>query len=1089
MEKILDNKKAKVVDVLQDRIQAGSKLSVISAYFTIYAFDKLREQLERVDSLRFLFVEPTFTKQKEEKREFVINRNERERFLSGTEFEIKLRNELTQSKIAKECAEWIRNKVEFRSMMKSDASQTRAIHVSNPKEEFVVQGSIDFTATGIGAVPSRKLDLNMFSNDPQATREVLTWFDEIWDNPALAEDVKDQVLQNIQNIYKENSPEFLYFVTLYNVFREYLEELTEENILKPRTGIKDTTVWNKLYKFQKDGVMGAIAKLEKHNGCIIADSVGLGKTFEGLAIIKYYELRNCRVLVLAPKKLRDNWTLYRVNDSRNILAQDRFGYDVLNHTDLSRTSGTSGDINLETVNWGNYDLVVIDESHNFRNNDPRKDRKTRYRKLMEDIIRSGVKTKVLMLSATPVNNRLNDLKNQIAFITEGDDNALKEDGIRSISDTLRSAQLAFNTWLKLPTEGRKMGNLLSSLNIDYFKLLDALTIARSRKHIEKYYDLTDVGKFPVRRKPINQKTDIDTEGNFPTFDDINDSIRRLKLALYSPFTYVRPDRIAYYEKKYDIQVQGGRSVFRQEDRERNLVNLMRVNILKRLESSVYSYDLTLQRIHGRIVGVLKQIDDIERTGEDEEQFNLDNVTQEEAVDDENLEPEDLMIGTTVKVAFKDLDLVRWRQDLVDDEKRLSGLITDSKQVKPKRDAKLERLKQVIQEKMVHPINPGNRKVVIFSAFADTTNYLYEHIAKWAKNEFGVESALVTGSGPNLSTASDIPHQFGAILTNFSPLSKERDKVYPNIKTNIDILIATDCVSEGQNLQDCDCLVNYDIHWNPVRIIQRFGRIDRIGSKNDSIQLINFWPNLELDAYIRLESRVRGRMMLLNSSATGEDDIINETETDIMNDIEYRKNQLMKLQEEVVDLEDISGNLSITDLTMNDFKMDLMEYMKDHKQELENAPLGMYAVADRTRMTDSELKPGAIFVLKQAAFSGLESKEVNALHPYYLICIEEGGIIRHGYTQAKYILDMYKKLCRGVEGVNADLVAAFDRTTNEASDMRLYSSLLETAIANIIGKKQENVLTSLFSLGRSLIAEQGRLSGLDDFELVSFLVIK
>lgn len=1089
MEKILDNKKAKVVDLLRDKIKTGAKLSVISAYFTIYAFDKLREQLGNIDSLRFLFVEPTFTKQKEEKREFMINRVERERFISGSEFEIKLRNELTQSRIAKECAEWIRNKVEFRSMTKSDASQTRAIHVKNPKEEFVVQGSVDFTATGIGAVPSRKLDLNMYSDDTQATKEVLTWFDEIWNNPAYAEDVKGEVLQNIQNIYKENSPDFLYFVTLYNIFRDYLEELNEENIIKPRTGIKETLIWNKLYKFQKDGVMGAIDKLEKHNGCIIADSVGLGKTFEALAVIKYYELRNCRTLVLAPKKLRDNWTLYRMNDNRNVLAQDRFNYDVLNHTDLSRTNGVSGDINLETINWGNYDLIVIDESHNFRNNDPRKDRKTRYRRLMDDIIRSGVKTKVLMLSATPVNNRLNDLKNQIAFITEGQEDALKDQGIRSIGDTLRVAQSAFNTWLKLPTDSRKLNSLLSSLNIDYFKLLDALTIARSRKHIEKYYDLSDVGKFPLRSKPINYKTDIDIRGEFPTFNAINDSIRHLKMAIYSPLGYVRADRIAYYEKKYDLQVQGGRSVFRQQDREHNLVNLMRVNILKRLESSVYSYNLTLQRIHARIQGVINQIDEIERTGEEDDEYKLDLPNDEEEIADSIDPEEDTMIGTKVKVAFKDLDLVRWRQDLEDDLKRFTDLIADSRKIDPSRDAKLEKLKQAIQGKVAKPFNEGNKKILIFSAFADTTGYLYEHIANWAKETYGIDSALVTGAGANTTTAPDVRHDFGAILTNFSPLSKERDKIYPNAKSDIDILIATDCISEGQNLQDCDCLVNYDIHWNPVRIIQRFGRIDRIGSKNESVQLINFWPDLELDAYIRLEARVRGRMMLLNSSATGDDDIINETESDIMNDIEYRKNQLKRLQEEVVDLEDISGNLSITDLTMSDFKMDLMEYMKDHKQELENAPLGMYAIADKTLVTDSELKPGVIFTLKQAATSTLESKESNALHPYYLIYIEEGGTIRHGYTQAKHILDIYKKLCRGVDHINTDLVAKFDRDTDEARDMRTHSFLLETAIGNIIGKKQEKGLSALFSLGRSVIAEQGRLSGLDDFELVSFLVIK
>lgn len=1087
MNKFLDNKKSKVSTVLDEKIKKNAKLSVVSAYFTIYAFDKLKSSLKGIDSLRFLFVEPTFTKEKEEIREFYIHKLDRERRLSGSQYEIRLRNELTQSQIARECADWIRTKTEFRSLKKSDASRARAIHVQNTDSDFVVQGTLDFTSTGLGFTNSNKLEMNMYSDEQDATREMLSWFNEIWDNKGMVEDVKDEVLKSIENIYKENTPESIYFITLYNLFKDYLGDLTEEAIIKSRTGFKDTLTWNKLYKFQKDGVMGAIDKLEKHNGCIIADSVGLGKTFEALAVIKYYELRNHRVLVLCPKKLRDNWAIYRENDIRNVLSADRFGYDILNHTDLSRERGISGSINLETINWGNYDLVVIDESHNFRNNDPLKNVKTRYKKLMDDIIRSGVKTKVLMLSATPVNNKMNDLKNQVAFITEGNDNALAEEGIVNITNTLRVAQLQFNKWLEKPAEERKMETLLSHLNVDYFKMLDTLTIARSRRHIEKYYDLSEVGKFPVRLKPINVKSQIDIKGEFPTFEDINDSIRRLTLAIYSPLQYVMPDKIRKYEDKYDIKVRGGASAFKQADRERSIVHLMRVNILKRLESSVYSYNLTLNKISGKIESVLNQIEDY--NGAKDKYYKVEDE-QDEQIEGGDEQLEAMMIGNAVQVSLEDIDLVRWKQDLVSDVERLRQLIKDAELVTIDRDAKLAELKRVITDKIENEINTGNKKVVVFSAFADTANYLYKDIADWAKKKYKLHSALVTGGGTNKTNSKEIATHLSSILTNFSPVSKEKGMIYPTIKDEIDILIATDCVSEGQNLQDCDFLVNYDIHWNPVRIIQRFGRIDRIGSKNDRVQLVNFWPDMALDAYIRLEARVRGRMILLNSSATGEDDIINETEKDVMNDIEYRKNQLVKLQEEVVDLEDMSGNISITDMTMNDFKMDLMEYLRDHKAELETAPLGMYAIASKSGLNGAELEPGVIFTLRQVEEAESKSSEANAVHPYYMVYIQDDGQIRLTYLQAKYVLDVFKKLCNGVQATQQTLVELFNSETNEARDMSKYSALLRESIGHIIGKKQDKGLFELFkNIGKTSIAKDSTLSGLEDFELVSFLIVK
>ena len=1086
LPKIIDNKRnGKVVTELKDNICNGSKLSIISAYFTIYAYNELKKELSKVDKFRFIFTEPSFVKSDNEvQREFYIQHNENN--IAGNEFEMKLRNEMRQSAIAKECANWLSKKAEIKSLKRENPAQPRLIHIDNGNDSICINGSVDFTTDGLGITSSNRIDSNTCMYGNEFTSVYLQMFDELWNNTAAVEDVKEQVLQHMQVLYKENTPEFIYFITLYNVFKEYLGELTEDNIVKTKTGIKDTLIWNKLYKFQRDGVIGAIDKIEKYNGCIIADSVGLGKTFTALAIIKYYELRNDRVLVLTPKKLHDNWSVYTQNDKRNIFASDRFNYDVLNHTDLSRTSGYTGDISLATVNWSNYDLVVIDESHNFRNNPPVKDRVTRYERIMNDIIKSGVKTKILMLSATPVNNRMTDIKNQIAFITEGNDKALADVGITSIEQVLKKAQTVFNRWSELPDTKRTTESFVEMMNVDYFKLLDTLTIARSRKHIEKYYDSSEIGKFPDRRKPENVYADIDTLGEFPAIEKVNKQIKHLSLGLYSPLSYVLPEKRAEYERKYDMSVGSGQSVFRQADRETSLIGLIRVGLLKRMESSIYSFALTIEKILGRIRNTISIIDS--------NQYDIgDNMSIEDIDLDEN-DLDSLLFGNKVKVLLSDMDLVKWRQDLADDAAKLQLLLTDARKITVERDAKLLELKRIIENKIENPINPGNKKVIVFTAFADTANYLYDCLSEEFKGR-GIYSAIVTGAGNNRSTLP-ISAQYknsirmsdlNTVLTLFSPKSKECAKIYPDIQNEIDILIATDCISEGQNLQDCDYLINYDIHWNPVRIIQRFGRIDRIGSTNKEIQLVNFWAMKELDKYINLAQRVKGRMVLLNVSATGEEDYIEETESKEMKDLEYRKKQLEQLQNEVVDLEDISGGISITDVTFNDFKTDLMEYMKSHRKQLSDAPAGLYAVTRIDNSLRDSVKPGVIFALRQ--IKGKEqTKEQNSLFPFYLVYITNDGEVKLSYLQAKRILDYYKKLCCGKNEVLADLVAEFNAETNDGHNMKKYSDLLEASIQELIGKKQEIGVASLFSRGGTAM-QTSLFDGIEDFELVTFLVIK
>ncbi len=1084
--KVLDNKKYRVVDELKAGLDKGSKLSIISAYFTIYAYAELKKELGKINNMRFIFTEPTFVKKDTELiREYYIERNT-EKIMSGNEFEIKLRNEMKQAAIAKECAEWLQNKAEIKSLKEANPAQPRLVYIENYDENISINGTVDFTSDGLGITASNRIDSNMCLYGKDYTISFLQGFNELWENDAAVQDVKKKVLEQMRILYKENTPEFIYFVTLYNIFNNYLDELTEDNIVKSRTGFKETQIWNKLYKFQKDGVMGAIDKIEKYNGCIIADSVGLGKTFTALAVIKYYELRNDRVLVIVPKKLRENWTVYAMNDKRNIFAADRFNYDVLNHTDLSRTRGYSGEINLATLNWSNYDLVVIDESHNFRNNPSVKGRITRYQRFMDDIIKAGVKTKVLMLSATPVNNRMNDIKNQIAFITEGKDDAFKNVGLNSLEIILRKAQTVFNRWSELPDLERTTEKFVNMMDLDYFKLLDTVTIARSRKHIEKYYNLDEIGKFPTRLSPANKYPDIDTLDKFPPIENINKLIKKLTLCLYSPLGYVLPHKRASYEAKYDMEVRESQSVFRQTDREENLVGLMRVGILKRMESSINSFAITVGNILSKIEKTLEIIENNELDYDSELDIN------EIDIDDEEFD--NLMFGNNVKVLLQDMDLIKWKQDLLADKDKLETILLEAMEVTPDRDNKLKELKNLIEEKIKNPINTGNKKIIIFTAFADTAKYLYKNLSEdFAKRD--IYSAIVTGSGDNYSTLP-IPKgqrrtikmtDINTILTLFSPISKECSKIYPEIYEYIDILIATDCISEGQNLQDCDYLINYDIHWNPVRIIQRFGRIDRIGSQNESIQLVNFWATKDLDEYINLQQRVKGRMVLLDVSATGEENVIEMDSSKEMKDLEYRKKQLMKLQDEVVDLEDISGAISITDLTFNDFKIELMEYMKTKRKLLHEAPDGMYAIAEIDESVRDTVEPGVIFTLRQIK-SKEEAKEQNPLFPYYMIYITDSGEVKLSFLHAKKILDYYKKLCSGKNEVLKDLVEEFNKETNEGRKMVRYSDLLESSIVNLLNKKEDIGVVSLFSKGGTAM-QKSLFDGIDDFELITFLVIK
>ena len=1083
----IDNVNKLLGEELKKDLDKNSKLKIIASSFSIYAFEALKKELGKIDSLEFIFDSPTFTSddtsslKTKEKREFHIPKNNREQDVYGNEFEILLRNKLNQKAIAKECADWIKNKVTFKSS-KVNAPSQQFIYIDKQSDDNVLYTPVrSFTVADLGY----KKDNSVFTSilkirGFEQTKNYLDQFNILWEDRDKLENVTATITEHILSIYKENSPEYLYFFILYNIFNEFLEDINEDVLPDDNTGYKNSVIWNKLFDFQKDGVVGIISKMEKYNGCILADSVGLGKTFSALAVMKYYQQRNKSILVLCPKKLSENWTHYTGNTTTNILYKDRFNYDVLHHSDLTRYGGESNGMQLDRVNWGNYDVVVIDESHNFRNDEAVKGRETRYQKLMNQIIKSGVKTKVLMLSATPVNNRFNDLKNQLQLAYEGDSSNLTKElsTNKSIEEIFKKAQTTFNAWEKLSPELRTAEAILHKLDFDFFEVLDAVTIARSRKHIEKYYDVSEIGKFPERLKPISKCPALTLDKDIINYDKIFRDLSLLNLSTYTPTSYILSSKIRKYEELYDTKVGSGdgTSKLSQKSREAGLKSLMTTLMLKRLESSVHAFRLTLQNIQKNYQANIDAIDDFIANGT--QHASNKTLDVEIFIDEDNDLEKEYAIGGKIKIELADMDYKGWKRDLNADIVIIGALLKTINLITPDKDSKLQDVIELLYNKIENPINANNKKVIIFSAFSDTAEYLNENIAPLLKDKYGINTALLTGR--HYKNNSGHFYDFHNLLTMFSPISKEKDKILPNDNTDIDILIATDCIAEGQNLQDCDYLVNYDIHWNPVRIIQRYGRIDRIGSINEKIQLVNYWPDISLDEYINLKERVENRMVITDVTATGDDNVLSGTQ----NDTTYRKEQLERMQDEVIDMEDLKTGVSITDLGLNDFRMDLLNYMKNNAN-FTTAAKGMHSVIPAN--IEQGLQPGCIYVMRNI-HNTVNIDSENRLHPYYIVYIKDDGDIAVKHTEVKSILDILRKYCKKHAQAHKQSYTKFNESTDDGKEMDRYSDLLSRSITSIINVKEESDIESLFSGGETTALENN-IQGLDDFELIAFIAVQ
>lgn len=1076
----IDNRSIRLGDELKKEIKPRSKVKIAAATFSMFAFQQLKEELETIEELKFIFTNPTFVTDETRVgyREYTIPKKEREQSIFGGRYELKLMNELTQKAIARECAEWIRKKARFKSINIETDEMPNGMRIETDEDTIAVDRLKNFDRKELGYDSSLFKTTRNIYHAPLSL-SYLDEFDSFWQNDEYFRDVTEEFLETLNLAHKEHSPEFLYYVMLYNLFSEFLEDINDDYTPNEQVGYKNTKLWNLLYDFQQDAVKSIISKLEKYNGCILADSVGLGKTFTALAVMTYYAYRGKRILVLCPKKLENNWNMYRHDYVNNPIYDRHLIYDVLYHTDLSRDKGTSNGIDLALNKWENYDLVVIDESHNFRNggsseSDQADGRENRYSRLMNRIIKSGVPTKVLMLSATPVNNRFNDLKNQIALAYEGDVEQIdgKLDTQSSINDIFRNAQLAYNKWADLPAEERTTDKLLSTLDFDFFKVLDSVTIARSRKHIREFYDRKAIGDFPERLKPRNFEPDLTVSDLDVTYKKLYQLLDQLQLTIYQPSLHIYPSK----RGKYEMALAGNKANLTQLGRESGMKKLMMINLLKRLESSVAAFRYTLiDVVKSYVDETLKAISTYEQTGLDALSgvpvLNEDDFD----IEDSNL---DVFIGKKNRIALKDMDYRSWKLELEKDQAILLELEELIDQITPAEDKKLQTLYQLIDEKMTHPINEGNKKLIIFSAFATTTNYLYKHISQYVLDKYGLHTAQISGTKGFETTLKTNHRDLNSLLTYFSPQSKDRNLLFPDDQREIDVLIATDVISEGQNLQDADMMVNYDIHWNPVRIIQRFGRVDRIGSKNKFIQLVNFWPNIELDEYIDLKSRVESRMKISVLTSTADDNVLSSEEVE---DNNYRKKQLERLRNEVVDLEEMSEGISIMDLGLEDYRMDLLKYLDSHP-ELEKVPKGLQAILS----VENKEAEGAIFVLKNKdELRGKNQK--NQLHPYYILYVNSVGELVVSPEESKKILDLLGSLCRGKTQPLQSLVNQYNRQTKDGKEMSGYSKLLQQAIEQLMEQDQLSTMDALFNFG-SVNLMNTSIEGMDDFELICFFAL-
>ena len=1047
MKTLLDNHPEKLADYLREHLGDCDAFRLVSAYFSIHGYKALAKELQTPKDIRFLLGEPESVKTIGDQ-----NRPDMLATISEAGLSFDPSDFWRQKSLAEECAKWIQDNVSLRSMKESNFLHGKMYHMQTSAGSAATVGSSNFTSRGLGASPSSNLEINIAIEDGESRDELAEWFDELWNDEKRTKDVKEDVLAALGHYCQDHDPDFVYYKTLYEIFRDEIEKRKNmDETSDAGVAYKDTQIWNALYEFQKDGVKGIIHRLREYNGCILADSVGLGKTFTALAVIKHFKMcdSNAEVLVLCPKKLRENWKFYRgTARASNPLAEDNISYDLLSHTDLGRTERGVEDIDFSDFDWGKYDLVVIDESHNFRN-DTKSHRKadkergvyvdidSRYQHLVDDVILGGnKKTKVLMLSATPVNNSLLDLRNQINLMSAGSEHAFGESlKVGNIKSLFAKAERNFKKWeaKNKNVKQKNRAELLESLGGDFQHILGEVTIARSRRQIKRFYEsfIKEQGDFP-KRKVESATPHTDTKGELK-YEKLIDQLKQVKFSIYSPSQHIKNPKVSAR-----LAAEEKHAGFTQEGREQYLVGMMRVNFMKRLESSAHALKLTLQRTIGKIDEQVASIHKFKQTQEDS---NTQVVGKDEDVLQEESEEFEINRKALNPFHLKDLWVDKWQKFLESDRKVLQGLLDEVTQITPERDNKLQEFKKRLYQKS----KKKNKKILVFTAFKDTAKYLYDNIAEDAAKA-GMPAAMVAGDETHTQKGKN---GYLDILNNFSP--KARKIQQHKADEEIHLLIATDCISEGQNLHDGDMVLNYDIHWNPVRLIQRFGRIDRIGSKNPEVRMLNFWPTENMEYYLKLEARVQARMALVDATTT----LDNSLEDEIQESVEEAEKKLgqgefnfrdAKLltdlhNNKMVDLEE-ANSVSISDFALEHFLRQLLRYLEKNPNRLKEDLAGIHAVV---KAADAKLpQAGAIFLLRHT--NPPEDRGGNALHPHYLVHVNKDGKAHARYTQAQNTLNVLSDLADGKES-DSNLCRALDRIIEE-QDGGFYSKIAQDALDNI-----------------------------------------
>lgn len=966
-----ENENLKVHEWLSKYTQTG-KLSIVTGYFTVGALAYLsKETQNKIDEYKFILGD-------------IVNFDaNKDRALDLLNEEITIDASLKLSRVAKEAVTFLElDKVKAKTLEPNFCHAKAYLYKHNdkdPQKDYYISGSSNLTEAGIGLKTTNNVELNIgsFGSDPQYN-ELIKWFDSLWARPQAHDyktvldgnggvnrvPFKQYLIDEIKKIFTEYSPKQLYYKVLFELFgNELLLEKDNPEFNRQIGRLENTVVYNSLYEFQQKGVLSLIKMLQKLNGAILADAVGLGKTWTALAVMKFYQLQGREVILICPKKLQYNWRIYQKNQNSKF-EKDQFEYFLRFHTDLSDDLMDKYHDRADKMFLNEKPkLFVIDESHNLRNN-----KSKRYKFLVDQILSKNEDVKVLMLSATPINNSLMDIRNQFKLIVGGNAKGFADSlDIKNIDYTFRAAQKAFNEWTEKPEP--KIGEFIKKLPPNFFKLTDALTVARTRKMIEGHQEGL---KFPQKTKPENIFVTPKQIGNFESFEELFDHFPPM-LSGYQPSFYI--------EELEDANVLND-----EKQRDHFLVKMMYILLVKRLESSWFSFQSTVEKILAHHQNALDRIKQYQETKKE----TVWNEAQSSLFDDDDIlaQIEDFTLGKKRKTRLIDIDrsgnIEAFKKDLKADIEALQLLQSNliqferkiAKEIKKPRnhsseDDKLETLINRIVKKRQAGENYGNAKVLIFTVYKDTAFYLFEQLKARGFNNV----AAVSGDSSTVWNEEGETKKYEPILQRFAPFTKlfrekewtfepsskelslskqfdewqhwiaENDKIiYEKLQNPIDILIATDALSEGQNLQDCDLVINYDIHWNPVRVIQRMGRIDRLGSPNTKIFGINFWPSNNINTYLNLQGRIEQRMATMKLAGSEVHLDFSDTFKEMAEDENLEQKQKARMLEQMQSSwEEIETEktLGFDDFSLETFRQELLEELKKNEQFYKSLPNGIY----------------------------------------------------------------------------------------------------------------------------------------------------